>query len=392
MIYEEESSFKDSNFNKYLLILKIFLSLLILLYNNKIKDTNKIELDNEIQCSTFENNTEFPNFGNEINIFSIYYLEYTFSNIMFNNSMQFLYNFINSDNIKNQFKNIDLPLNKLNKYIKTKIKLAKSHGITGFGIIYYFLERNEISNKIMDIFAENKDYPFQFFLIFKSQNFGENKFNQIITNISHNYTHIAYILEEIKKYIISDNYININNCPILGIWQPIDLNILLNLRMTAKELGIGQLYLIEINENKNISNSKDIFNGSSEFKEFPSKSLFIDESLKNIYYYNYYYDFIKKNNFSDYEIYNLIVFEGSSPEKFYLLSKYIINLIRKRKRNNFILINAWNKYDENNFLEINEKYGYSYLNSLSKAILNINFTLEKHYSKIITLDFLVIKF
>ena len=177
MIYEEESSFKDSNFNKYLLILKIFLSLLILLYNNKIKDTNKVELDNEIRSSTFENNTEFPNFGNEINIFSIYYLEYTFSNIMFNNSMQFLYNFINSDNIKNQFKNIDLPLNKLNKYIKTKIKLAKSHGITGFGIIYYFLERNEISNKIMDIFAENKDYPFPFFLIFKSQNFGENKFN-----------------------------------------------------------------------------------------------------------------------------------------------------------------------------------------------------------------------
>ena len=48
---------------------------------------------------------------------------------------------------------------------------------------------------------------------------------------------------------------------------------------------------------------------------------------------------------------------------------------------NYKYFNAWNKYDENNFLEINEKYGYSYLNSLSKAILNINYTLEKHYLK-----------
>ena len=71
--------------------------------------------------------------------------------------------------------------------------------------------------------------------------------------------------------------------------------------------------------------------------------------------------------------------EGSSPEKFYLLSKYTISLVRNRKRNNFILINAFNKIGESNFLEISEKYGYSYLNSLSKAILNLNFTSKKYY-------------
>jgi hypothetical protein len=232
------------------------------------------------------------------------------------------------------------------------------------------------------MFAKNKDYSFPFFLILKNKNLEENKFNYKISqiiDINQNYTHITYILESLKKYMLSDNYINIKNCPILGIWQPIDQNFLLNLRMSAKEKGIGELYLIEINDNKNISNSKGIFNGSSEFKEFPSKSLFIDDSLKNIYYYNYYYDLIKNNNFSEYEIYNLIVLEGSSPEKFYLLSKYIINLVRNRKRNNFILINAFNKFGESNFLEISEKYGYSYLNSLSKAILNLNYTSKKYY-------------
>ena len=162
--------------------------------------------------------------------------------------------------------------------------------------------------------------------------------------------------------------------------------------MSAKEKGIGELYLIEINNSKNSSNSKGIFNGSSEFKEFPSKSLFIDDSLKNIYYYNYYYDLIKNNNFSENEIYNLIVLEGSSPEKFYLLSKYTISLVRNRKRNNFILINAWNKFDENYFLEFSEKYGYSYLNSLSKAILNLNFTSKKYYFNYLNNNYIYINF
>lgn len=382
MIYEEESSINNYNSDKGLISLKIILIFLILFYNNNIKDSNKVELDNEMQRSTFENNTEFHKFGNEINIYSIYYLEYSFFNILFNSSIQFLYNHNNSVSYNNIYKINSLLLNELNLYIKHQIKTAKNHGIAGFGIIYYFLERNEISNKLIDMFAENKDYSFPFFLILKNKNLEESKFNykinQII-DINQNSTHITYILESLKKYMLSDNYIYIKNCPILGIWQPIDQNFLLNIRMLAKEKGLGELYLIEINENKNISSSKCIFNGSSEFKEFPSKSLFIDGSLKNIYYYNYYYDLIKNNNFSEYEIYNLIVLEGSSPEKFYLLSKYIINLVRNRNRNNFILINALNKFGESNFLEISEKYGYSYLNSLSKAILNLNFTSKKYY-------------
>ena len=106
--------------------------------------------------------------------------------------------------------------------------------------------------------------------------------------------------------------------------------------------------------------------------------MLIDNSFKNIYYYNYYYDFIKNKNFSEYEIHNLIVLKGSSPEKFYLISKYIIDLLGNKKKNNFLLVNAWNNFEENYFLVYNEKYGYSYLNSLSKAILNLSFTSQSY--------------
>ena len=115
MIYEEESSINNYNFNKGLISLKIILIFLILFHNNNIKDSNKVELDNEIQRSTFENNTEFHKFGNKINIFSIYYLEYSFFNIMLNSSIQFLYNHNNSVSDNNIYKINDLPLNELYK-------------------------------------------------------------------------------------------------------------------------------------------------------------------------------------------------------------------------------------------------------------------------------------
>jgi lipopolysaccharide biosynthesis protein len=41
--------------------------------------------------------------------------------------------------------------------------------------------------------------------------------------------------------------------------------------------------------------------------------------------------------------------------------------------NTFILFNAWNNHLQNSYLEPNDEYGYSYLNYLSKAILNIEY-------------------
>ena len=164
---------------------------------------------------------------------------------------------------------------------------------------------------------------------------------------------------------MSSHYISINNRPILGIYQPFNNIFLSQLRILSNEIGIGKLYLIEINKRNEISPLRNIFDGFTEIKEFPSKSLFINESLKSVYYFNYYHDLKKNQNTSENEFYNLNILECSSPEKFYLISKFIINLAKNKKRNNFILVNAWNNYEENYILEYNKKHGYSYLNSLS---------------------------
>ena len=62
-----------------------------------------------------------------------------------------------------------------------------------------------------------------------------------------------------------------------------------------------------------------------------------------------------------------------SPEKFYIISKVLINWTKNHynKQNYYIFINAWNNWEKGNYLQPDEKYGYASINALSKAIFNL---------------------
>ena len=67
-----------------------------------------------------------------------------------------------------------------------------------------------------------------------------------------------------------------------------------------------------------------------------------------------------------------IIYEYYSPEQFFMINKKIIKWTRDRynENNRFIFINAWNEWGEGTYLEPDKKYGYSSINSLSKALFN----------------------
>lgn len=65
------------------------------------------------------------------------------------------------------------------------------------------------------------------------------------------------------------------------------------------------------------------------------------------------------------------IFKGSTPQKFeYYLAKQIERSIEMG--NEFLFINAWNEWSEGAYLEPDNKYGYAYINAISRALKRAN--------------------
>ena len=60
------------------------------------------------------------------------------------------------------------------EFIKKQIKLAKNHGIFGFAINYYWFSGKKLFDDPINIFLENKDINFPFFLIWKNDKYELN--------------------------------------------------------------------------------------------------------------------------------------------------------------------------------------------------------------------------
>ena len=124
----------------------------------------------------------------------------------------------------------------INDIILNQINLAKSHGIFGFAIYYDSEYNKEDYNQLLDIFLENKTNYFSFLIIWKNNNFKNNLLKM----------ELEKFIKNIKKYLISLNYIRINNKPAIMINHPLifkNINeTILILREKAKENGIGDLF------------------------------------------------------------------------------------------------------------------------------------------------------
>ena len=86
-------------------------------------------------------------------------------------------------------------------------------------------------------------------------------------------------------------------------------------------------------------------------------------------------------------------FYNYSPQQFYIFNKIIVEWTRKhyKKPYRFIFINAWNEWGEGSYLEPDVNYGYSSINSLSRAIFNISY-VQNVYNNIYNFRIAVIAY
>ena len=262
--------------------------------------------------------------------------------------------------------------------MKMQIKLAKMHGIYGFGFYYFWPCKLNIFNNPIDIFSENKNLNINFLLIWK------NEENEILSNYN-----INQFFYQIKKYVLDNRYIKIDNKIALGIeTNNIKENDIMILRQLFKKNKLGEIFVLSNANDKNIHiilKSK-IFDGIYHSTQYNSLKK-VDYNNSDTYFYTrlIYHNLILKFP-NDYEIFRtteaftkypiniknakISIYGDYSPEKFYFLNKILINwtLNNRKEENQYIFINDYHNLEPNNL------FGYANINYFSKALYNLPIT------------------
>ena len=349
-------------FTKYYFLLIIFFTLIFYKHIYTKNQKIKLDIDNLFELSLYENNIIFSNYSTELKPIALYYPE--------------LINFTYFNNIL-KFVNISI-----DEVISKQVDLARNHGIYGFAINYVYSYDEKIYNNVFNIFLNNKKINFPFLLNWKNDNFN------LLNNID---LELINFIKNIKKFLISKNYIKINNKPLISIGNPLifqNLNeVLLLLRNVCKKNEIGEIFLIfpynsSINEIKHI----ELFDGAFDYSKLdPFKK---NNKNQKIFYYAgiIYKNMILNdiNNLKNKQIYKTSILEIPSNnlknylrnftlEKFYILNNIITDWTEKNLNNSnkLFFINSWNNYLEGNYLEPDEIYGYASINSFSKALFKL---------------------
>ena len=391
---------RSENIIKTLLFFSIILFYLRNIYINN--SGIKVDADNLMNISVYENNIDYSKYSTNIKSIALYFPN--FYPIQINNKILFEWEFIK--NAKplyeghNQPREPDYKDINLNYYdltipnvIKQQVELAKSHGIYGFGIFYYWYSGKKVFEKPLDIIYENKDIDFHFLLIWRNKNLKIN--NEIIIKQEYNNNYSDKFIEDIKKYLYDSRYIKNNGKPIIGIYKPEKIDNLDKIisiwRQKAKECGIGEIFILVKFSEKYYKKLNDLtgFDGGYMIPPYNISSI---KLIKNEKYY-YYSGLLYEENNLENILKNLTIYRGTllkydnspkkskdatileeySNEKFYLINKLLIDWTKNNydKNNRFIFINAWNNWIEGTYLEPDKKYGYSSINSFSKALFNI---------------------
>lgn len=134
----------DINLNDLIKLLT-FIILLFLIHLKNIyiyNEKNIINIDNNIKEVLFENDSDFSEYKTNLKIIAIYYPQNLKKDFNYFNRNKFEIN-NNKNLLINEYKPIRKPYkyfylgkeNNIPQLIKEQIKLAKNHGIFGFGII-----------------------------------------------------------------------------------------------------------------------------------------------------------------------------------------------------------------------------------------------------------------
>ena len=217
----------------------LFCGFLSLFNINKV-----INIDNLINESLYQDNQDFSKFSTNYKILAIYYLQ-NFTN--FTGAKLFE----GKKTSKSSFEE-DKEYNSRKSLILEQVKLAKDHGIFGFGIVYNMMNNQKFNEEILNSFSSDNMNNFPFFIIINNNERYEGENQDLLNkNITCNKEDLIILVDSIKKYLISENYIKLRDKPILGFFHSsLTYHLITNFRKIL-ENEKNKIYIILISYGNN---------------------------------------------------------------------------------------------------------------------------------------------
>lgn len=294
---------------------------------------------------------------------------------------------------------------RLKEVLKRQIELAKTHGIFGFCLYHYWFQGKPVMRVPYEQILNNEDLDIPFCLCWANEPWtarfdGLSTLGDVLIPQIHSGDDDIAFFRDIEKALKDKRYIHVDGKPLLIIYRPSlfpDIKQTVNLwRNLAKNAGIGDLFLVLVqNTFDDIIDPRQL--GFDAAIEFPPQKFLLKDVKSEIDLYDpdiqcTIYDYSElitqslKREKPPYTLFrgicsgwdctprrkNPLIIVGSSPPEYQKwlegLCQYTRNSLPEEHR--FIFINAWNEWTEGAYLEPDRKFGYGYLNSTSRALIN----------------------
>jgi len=288
--------------------------------------------------------------------------------------------------------------------IRNQAKLAKKHGIFGFCIYYYWFSGKKLLETPIELIFNSKDIDINYCLCWANENWsrawdGQN--NNVLIGQNYSSDNDVRFIEDLKKYIEDKRYIRIDSKPLISVYRiynlPDPANTIRTWRKWCRDNGIGEICIAAFRS----CEYADKFGKIDEIDyevEFVPHGLYFPaaDKIPSAYCYDYRKaaDYIIKGNGiaekqkkpvfrsvmfgwdnSSRRAVDYSIWAGFSIKKYYEWVRYCVRYTRRNfdadKR--FIFINAWNEWAEGTYLEPDVKFGYTNINTTSKAIFDEEF-------------------
>ena len=231
----------------FLYLKKIIKIIIIFLVFSSFFLDNYNYYDNKITLTNYEMNIDFSNYSTDIKEIAIYLPNfYSFNDTYFYSYKKKLENVTPKYKGHHQPRVLDknyLDIYDLKSVLQKQLELAKSHGIYGFAIYYYWFSGKTIYDKPLNIIYKNEN-KFHYMLIWKNEKV-INENNEVILEEKYEENDSCNFIKDIKKYLIDKLYIRKNEKPIIGIYNikaiPNLREYILQIRQKAKEFEIGEI-------------------------------------------------------------------------------------------------------------------------------------------------------